>query len=228
VLLKAGADKDANIEGCTALMVASEQGHDACVELLLNAGADKDATNKEGSTALMASHLQTDARCVFKYKCDVDMTNDNGSTAVMIATAFNQHECVRLLMKRGGANVDIAGQEGMTPLEVAKRGGWSAEVIEQLEKVCAACHKRRTSAAKKCSRCMRTYYCDAACQKAHWPTHKHECKAQPSSDDDDGDEEDEDEEDAGEDFVAKESATGGGGDDDGEVSAGDEEKGKAD
>lgn len=27
----------------------------------------------------------------------------------------------------------------------------------------------------KCSRCQRVKYCDRACQKAHWPTHKQDC-----------------------------------------------------
>ena len=38
--------------GYTALMYASEHGHDACVQALIEAGARKDLETKKGSTAL--------------------------------------------------------------------------------------------------------------------------------------------------------------------------------
>ena len=30
---------------------------------------------------------------------------------------------------------------------------------------------------KTCNRCKRLRYCSVACQRAHWPAHKPECKA---------------------------------------------------
>jgi ubiquitin carboxyl-terminal hydrolase 4/11/15 len=40
-------------------------------------------------------------------------------------------------------------------------------------KICAACRARH--ATKRCARCMSVWYCDRACQEAHWPFHKGIC-----------------------------------------------------
>lgn len=40
--------------------------------------------------------------------------------------------------------------------------------------LCANCRMAKPS-LMKCSRCQRVKYCDRACQKAHWPTHKQDC-----------------------------------------------------
>jgi hypothetical protein len=43
--------------------------------------------------------------------------------------------------------------------------------------VCPLCHA--INDLKACGRCRRVYYCDAACQRAHWPRHKAECEPSP-------------------------------------------------
>lgn len=44
---------------------------------------------------------------------------------------------------------------------------------------CATCSKEQAEGwkLKKCARCQTTYYCGAACQRKHWPTHKQTCIA---------------------------------------------------
>lgn len=38
-----------------------------------------------------------------------------------------------------------------------------------------SCEFCKEPASKHCSKCKKVYYCDAYCQKAHWPTHKPDC-----------------------------------------------------
>ncbi|KAL7530203.1 hypothetical protein ACHAWF_003283 [Thalassiosira exigua] len=40
---------------------------------------------------------------------------------------------------------------------------------------CAACG-RGGEGLKACSACKSAKYCDASCQRGHWPSHKQECK----------------------------------------------------
>jgi hypothetical protein len=42
------------------------------------------------------------------------------------------------------------------------------------QKICNACSKTLKT-AKRCARCKLALYCDAQCQKAHWPKHKNTC-----------------------------------------------------
>ena len=43
---------------------------------------------------------------------------------------------------------------------------------------CAACGKAPAvgSSLKRCNACHAVYYCNHACQKAHWKAHKKQCK----------------------------------------------------
>ena len=49
-----------------------------------------------------------------------------------------------------------------------------------LAESCAACGTSKEAGMLRCSRCARrgvtVRYCDAACQRAHWPAHKAECR----------------------------------------------------
>ena len=43
---------------------------------------------------------------------------------------------------------------------------------------CAECGKEEGVSLKMCKSCLETKYCDATCQKNHWPKHKKACKLQ--------------------------------------------------
>ena len=56
---------------------------------------------------------------------------------------------------------------------ILETSGTSSAASDQRENVCPVCCK---PANQRCSRCKTVYYCTAACQSAHWPTHKLSCK----------------------------------------------------
>jgi hypothetical protein len=48
--------------------------------------------------------------------------------------------------------------------------------MNQINVCCADCGKEGGVSLKACKSCMQVKYCNAACQKKHWPTHKTACK----------------------------------------------------
>jgi hypothetical protein len=53
----------------------------------------------------------------------------------------------------------------------------SATTIEEIDRVYVPCDSCSSDfASLRCSRCKTTVYCNASCQKTHWPKHKSECK----------------------------------------------------
>ena len=42
-------------------------------------------------------------------------------------------------------------------------------------RVCDYCNKRSETKLRACGKCKFVFYCDAACQRKAWPTHKKEC-----------------------------------------------------
>ena len=75
--------------GWTALMVASQNGHDACVKALIDAKADVDLQNKDGLTALILAALWNHEACVkalVDAKANLNVQQVDGWTALMFAS----------------------------------------------------------------------------------------------------------------------------------------------
>lgn len=107
LLLGAGANlRDTNRYGGTALIPAAEKGHPENVRLLLAAGVDPNHVNGLGWTALLEAVILTDGGPVYQ-------------------------EIVADLIK-GGADVNLADGEGVTPLAHARARGY-AEIGKLLE-----------------------------------------------------------------------------------------------
>jgi len=98
--------KDTNRYGGTALIPAAEKGHPENVRLLLEAGVDPNHVNRLGWTALLEAVILTDGGPVYQ-------------------------EIVADLIK-GGADVNLADGEGVTPLAHARSRGY-AEIAKLLE-----------------------------------------------------------------------------------------------
>ncbi|KAK9422068.1 hypothetical protein SUNI508_05076 [Seiridium unicorne] len=131
LLLDGGAKVDATSkDGWTALIGASDQGHDAVVKLLLDGGAKVDAASKNGWTALInASYRGHDA--VVKLLLDggakVDAAGKDGWTALINASDQGHDAVVKLLLD-GGAKVDATSKDGWTALMNASDQGHDAVV----------------------------------------------------------------------------------------------------
>lgn len=107
LLLAAGANlEDTNRFGGTALIPAAEKGHPENVRLLLEAGVDPDHVNGLGWTALLEAVILTDGGPVHQ-------------------------EIVADLIK-GGADVNLADADGVTPLAHARARGYG-EIARLLE-----------------------------------------------------------------------------------------------
>lgn len=69
-------------------------------------------------------------------------------------------------------NVDEQSLSQQQTIEAIKKS-------ESIARYCNKCQDLETQQKKllTCSRCKKVFYCNVACQKAHWPTHKPECIA---------------------------------------------------
>ena len=99
--LEAGAGKNAkdskDIFGNTALMKASQDGHESRVRALLEAGADKDAKNNDGRTALMFASENGHESCVralLEAGADKDAIVHMADTVILCAFVVFQHQQV--------------------------------------------------------------------------------------------------------------------------------------
>lgn len=133
-LIAAGADvnvKDAIQD--SAFLYAAAEGRVEILKLALAAGADLASTNRYGGTALIpaAHHGHVEAvRILLDTDIDVDHINNLGWTALIEAVILGDGgpvhtEIVRLLVE-AGAQVELGDSDGVTPLEHAKRRGFTA------------------------------------------------------------------------------------------------------
>jgi len=131
-LLSHGADREAaDSDGWTPLLSASQNGHVAVAELLLREGANPLACSSEGQSCL-ALACQNGHRRLAKalFKAGLD-PNYGAKTPLISAAGDGQHEIVEWLVETAGADKDLAGSDGMTPLRCAMMHG-HGDVVKAL------------------------------------------------------------------------------------------------
>jgi len=114
------------------LLVAIRNGDHSRVQKLLSAGADVNTVDGEGTTALMHSVVEADAKMMtllIDRGANVNAKNAADSTALMYA-ATNLAKA-RLLVDTG-ADVNVKNKRGVTPMSVAVTAPGSTPVLKLL------------------------------------------------------------------------------------------------
>lgn len=141
LLIAAGADVNAKDSiSDTPFLYAGAEGRNEILKMALGAGADLASTNRYGGTALIPAahhgHPET-VKILLGTKIKIDHINRLGWTALIEAVILSDGgkihtEIVKLLVD-AGANVNIADRDGVTPLNHARRRGYSemAAILER-------------------------------------------------------------------------------------------------
>ena len=121
-LLEEGEDKDKKwaVRGHTPLTLAAERNNVDIVTVLLRYGADVSITYDEGWSPLMISAFRGNceiASVLMANKANVEQRLEKtGATALILAVEQNQLKMVELLLEKGGANVNVTNDDGLSPL----------------------------------------------------------------------------------------------------------------
>jgi ankyrin repeat protein len=177
-----GADvNQADNEGWTPIHIGAEKGYVSVMQCLVKElGANMNQATNEGCTPLYAAaqcgHLSV-VHCIVKeLGADVNQATHTGSTPLITASAYKHIQVVVWLSKHG-ADAQASHRGGSTAADVSREYGAPAEQSEYLE-ARAKCANPGCDGAglKKCAGCLKVFFCDPACIRAHWPAHKAECK----------------------------------------------------
>lgn len=141
VLIEAGADVNAkdNIED-SPYLYAGARGHLDILRLTLAHGADLKSINRYGGTSLIPASERGPVETVdtlIKAGVAVDHVNRLGWTALLEAIILGnggaRHQQIVGLLVKAGADVNIADNDGVTPLQHARGRGYD-EIATLLEK----------------------------------------------------------------------------------------------
>ncbi|MFC9541067.1 ankyrin repeat domain-containing protein [Lysinibacillus sp. NPDC056959] len=139
LLIDAGAD--VNIQDKmlnTPFLYAGGEGYLDILKMTIQADADPKITNRYGGTALIPAaehgHIEVIKELLTNTQIDVNHVNHLGWTALMEAIILNdgnltQQKTIQLLIEHG-ADVNIADDNNVTPLQHAKKRGF-----KEIEKI---------------------------------------------------------------------------------------------
>ena len=140
VLLKCDIVQDIDMkdeDGYTALMHASQNGYESCVQALLNAGVNIEATANDGMTALVCASKDGHELCVralLAAGADKEAKNNDGQTALIYASR-NGYESILWALLDADADTGAKDNNGHTALMYASENGHEPCVRVLLESV---------------------------------------------------------------------------------------------
>lgn len=135
-LIDAGADVNAkNAIQDSPYLLAGAEGRLEILELTLAHGADLRSTNRYGGTALIPAcergHVEVVKR-LLAAGVDPDHINNLGWTglleAILLSDGGPRHQAIVKLLIDGGADVNLADRDGVSPLQHARERGQQAIV----------------------------------------------------------------------------------------------------
>lgn len=154
-LLLQARDKD----GCTALHLAAEAGHLACLQVLISCGSDVDAPGPDRKPALAIAGERGHVECVkalVHAKAKIDLADKRKRTPLLLAIRAGQTVVASVLLNRG-ADPDAADDSGNTVVHYAAAFGW-LDCVDLLN---------RGGAKLSCANAMKLAPITAALQKGH-------------------------------------------------------------
>ncbi|WP_050817208.1 ankyrin repeat domain-containing protein, partial [Bordetella pertussis] len=139
-LIEAGADVNAqNGIQDSAYLLAGARGYRAILALTLAHGADLKSTNRYGGTALIPAcergHVEV-VDMLLRAGVDPDHVNRLGWTglleAIILGDGGTRHQAIVARLIEGGADVNLADGDGVSPLRHARQRGQAA-IVQLLE-----------------------------------------------------------------------------------------------
>ncbi|CAM9602904.1 unnamed protein product [Chrysoparadoxa australica] len=144
--------------GWSALMIASLNGHDACVEALIRAGAQVNGKSGGGRTALQWACSRarlTTVQLLLQHGAAANERDNTGDSALMKALWSRQGEGCALALLAAGSNCSEADDTGITPLHRASVWAMHCVVLQLLQHGAVAPdvkNKRGETPAEYCRR----------------------------------------------------------------------------
>lgn len=166
------------VSGFTALHIASLRNKLGVINALLNEPSVQINDPATIVTTMIDAGEEVEVNSIAIEGITLDSpTKENGYTPLHLACIWGCEAAVKQLLGHG-ADGTIKTKGGKTALDFAQEKGHKKIVtlLEKAKYLCAFCCEM-PSETLCCGRCKKAYYCNAACQRKHWATHKLSCSS---------------------------------------------------
>jgi ankyrin repeat protein len=105
--------------GGSAYLIAAQNGHVGCMQILEQNGADKEIKTKVGSTAIhegVLSKRKNVVEYLISKRFPVNIKRGDGYTPLALAIMNSKDLTIPKLLLEGGADPNLVSKEGVSPL----------------------------------------------------------------------------------------------------------------